>query len=56
MKKTLTWVAVIACIVIVYVAAAKSLVLPWIGDQVAALLIGTIGLVSGLFIRKKRSA
>lgn len=56
MKKTLTWVAVAAIILVVYLIAVKSLILPWVGDQVAAIMVGTIGLVSGLFLKKKRSA
>jgi len=55
MKKTITWLLLAAAILIIYIVAAKTLVLPWIGDRVAALLVGTIGLVSGLFLRKKRS-
>ena len=56
MKKTLTWVAVAVIILVLYLVAAKSLILPWVGDKVAAIIVGTIGLVSGLFLKKKRSA
>ena len=55
MRKTLIWVAIIAAMLLIYLIAAKTLVLPWIGDKVAAIVVGAITLISGLFLRKKRS-
>ncbi len=52
MNKMLLWVlaAIVVAGLIIY------FFLPFIGTQVAALIVGAIGAITGLFFRRKRTA
>ena len=57
MKKPILWaLAAVAVFLLIYFIVTKTLVLPWLGDKVAAVLVGAIGLIGGLFLRRKRNA
>ncbi|MEO6760397.1 MAG: hypothetical protein ABIO24_13145 [Saprospiraceae bacterium] len=57
MKKPILWAVVAAVtVLILYFVFAQSTVLPWMGEKVAAILVGAIAAVAALFGRKKRSA
>jgi len=51
MNKVFLWIAAAAAaLVVVY------LTMPWLVKQAAALLIGLVGVMTGLLFRKKRGA
>ena len=57
MNKTLLWGSVaVVVILLIYLLLTKLVVIPFIGEKAAALIVGAIGAITGLFFRKKRTA